>query len=73
MKTKIKAIENYGKVSVYNYLNRTLNKYLCRWTKTINGKRFHCGRMSIIAPTIDIAIEKASALRGYKPNLIQRI
>jgi hypothetical protein len=70
---KTKRIDGYGKVSIYSYLNRTLNKYRCRWIKTIAGRRFYCGTKNIIAPTIDIAIKKASAIKGYKPNLIQRI
>ena len=71
METKV--IENYGKVSVYQYLGRTLNKYRCRWIKTMSGKRFYCGTKNIIAPTMDIAIEKASAIKGYRPSLTQRI
>ena len=66
-------IPNYGKVTTYQYLGKALNKYCCRWIKTMCGKHFYCGTMNVVAPTMDIAIEKASAIRGYKPCLIQRI
>ena len=73
MKTRTEVITGYVKISVVTFLDKTLNRYLCRWIKTINGKRHYSGSKRIIAPTMDIAIEKASAIKGYKPNLIQRI
>ena len=75
----IKTIENYGKVTVFNIAGKTYNKYLCRWVKTVISdnivfaRRYYSGTATIIAYSIEQAIIKASALKGYKPNLIQRI
>jgi len=71
METKI--ISGYGKTSVFNFLSHAIYKYRCQWIKTIAGHRYMSGTMTIAAPSMDIAIEKASAIRGYKPSLIQRI
>ena len=74
-----KTIQNYGKVAVFNIAGKTYNKYLCRWIKTIISdntvfaRRYYSGTATVIADSMEQAIIKASALKGYKPNLIQRI
>jgi len=71
-----RTVPNYGKITDYK-LNRfgqvqILSKFVCKWN-SIGRYKYVCKTMRIIAPTIDLAIEKASALMGYKPSLIQRI
>ena len=63
----------YGIVSLFKYMNKTLKKYRCRWIKTIAGHNYYCGTMTVAAPNMDIAIEKASAIKGYKPTVTQRV
>lgn len=74
-----RTIENYGKIAVFNIAGKTYSKYLCRWIKTVTSdttvfaRRYYCGTATIIAESIEQAIIKAVALKGYKPNLIQKV
>lgn len=73
------VIPGYGKVSIHQYLGNNLKRYLCRWVKTyiakhrVFARNYYCGREYILAPDIDTAIQKAIELKGFKPNLIQRV
>lgn len=68
-----RTIENYGKITCQHVAGKTLYKYLCKWIKTAGKRHYISGKAIIVAPDIDTAIVKAYSLRGYKPNLIQKI
>jgi len=69
-------IENYGIVTdfVLNRFGRTqiLSRFICKWNSREKHK-YVCKTLRFVAPTMDMAIDKASAIMGYKPSLTQRI
>ena len=67
-----KVIANYGKITIWPIAGKTIYKYLCKWIKVGPHSRM-AGKAIIVAPDMATAIEKASALRGHKPALVQKI